>query len=125
MSNQSPNPNNPAEYCSTIPPLQQIQSSGAMASLPPTVMVPVGVPKTPGSEGSLAREQRRVCFADGILPNGEAAESPKPPATSPAPSRPLAVSQCANKSSTADSSEVRSAPQVKKYFILQFVEEEH
>uniref|UniRef100_A0A8K9WQJ9 Zinc finger FYVE domain-containing protein n=1 Tax=Oncorhynchus mykiss TaxID=8022 RepID=A0A8K9WQJ9_ONCMY len=100
MSNQSPNPNNPAEYCSTIPPLQQIQSSGAMASLPPTVMVPVGVPKTPGSEGSLAREQRRVCFADGILPNGEAAESPKPPATSPAPSRPLAVSQCANKSST-------------------------
>uniref|UniRef100_A0A8K9WWD1 Zinc finger FYVE domain-containing protein n=1 Tax=Oncorhynchus mykiss TaxID=8022 RepID=A0A8K9WWD1_ONCMY len=108
MSNQSPNPNNPAEYCSTIPPLQQIQSSGAMASLPPTVMVPVGVPKTPGSEGSLAREQRRVCFADGILPNGEAAESPKPPATSPAPSRPLAVSQCANKSSTADSSEALS-----------------
>uniref|UniRef100_A0AAZ3RIM9 FYVE-type domain-containing protein n=1 Tax=Oncorhynchus tshawytscha TaxID=74940 RepID=A0AAZ3RIM9_ONCTS len=35
----------------------------------------------------------RVCFADGILPNGEAVESPKPPATSPAPSRPLAVSQ--------------------------------
>uniref|UniRef100_A0A8C7I6M7 FYVE-type domain-containing protein n=1 Tax=Oncorhynchus kisutch TaxID=8019 RepID=A0A8C7I6M7_ONCKI len=56
--------------------------------------------------GSLTREQRRVCFADGILPNGEAAESPKPPATSPAPSRPLAISQCSNKSSTADSSEV-------------------
>uniref|UniRef100_A0A674CNK0 Zinc finger, FYVE domain containing 9a n=1 Tax=Salmo trutta TaxID=8032 RepID=A0A674CNK0_SALTR len=103
-SNQSPNPNNPAEYCSTIPPLQQVQASGALASLPPTVMVPVGVPKTPSSEGSLAREQRRVCFADGILPNGEAAESPKPPATSPAPSRPLAVSQCSNKSSTALSS---------------------
>uniref|UniRef100_A0AAZ3QRJ8 FYVE-type domain-containing protein n=1 Tax=Oncorhynchus tshawytscha TaxID=74940 RepID=A0AAZ3QRJ8_ONCTS len=80
MSNQSPNSNNPAEYCSTIPPLQQIQSSGTLSSLPPTVMVPVGVPKTPGS---LAREQRRVCFADGILPNGEAVESPKPPATSP------------------------------------------
>uniref|UniRef100_A0A4W5K7E7 Zinc finger, FYVE domain containing 9a n=1 Tax=Hucho hucho TaxID=62062 RepID=A0A4W5K7E7_9TELE len=113
-SNQNPNPNNPAEYCSTIPPLQQVQASGAMASLPPTVMVPVGVPKTPSSEGSLAREQRRVCFADGILPNGEAAESPKPHATSPAPSRPLAVSQCSNKSSAADSSEVRLAPQVKK-----------
>uniref|UniRef100_A0AAZ3PFX4 FYVE-type domain-containing protein n=1 Tax=Oncorhynchus tshawytscha TaxID=74940 RepID=A0AAZ3PFX4_ONCTS len=97
MSNQSPNSNNPAEYCSTIPPLQQIQSSGTLSSLPPTVMVPVGVPKTPGS---LAREQRRVCFADGILPNGEAVESPKPPATSPAPSRPLAVSQSSNKSST-------------------------
>ncbi|XP_029561901.1 zinc finger FYVE domain-containing protein 9 isoform X1 [Salmo trutta] len=108
-SNQSPNPNNPAEYCSTIPPLQQVQASGALASLPPTVMVPVGVPKTPSSEGSLAREQRRVCFADGILPNGEAAESPKPPATSPAPSRPLAVSQCSNKSSTADSSEALSS----------------
>uniref|UniRef100_A0A674CNG4 Zinc finger, FYVE domain containing 9a n=1 Tax=Salmo trutta TaxID=8032 RepID=A0A674CNG4_SALTR len=58
--------------------------------------------------GSLAREQRRVCFADGILPNGEAAESPKPPATSPAPSRPLAVSQCSNKSSTADSLHINS-----------------
>ncbi|KAM9459354.1 zinc finger FYVE domain-containing protein 9-like isoform 2-T5 [Salvelinus alpinus] len=107
-SNQSPNPNNPAEYCSTIPPLQQVQASGALASLPPTVMVPVAVPKTPSSEGSLAREQRRVCFADGILPNGEVAESPKPPATSPAPSRPLAVSQCSNKSSAADSSEALS-----------------
>uniref|UniRef100_A0AAZ3R9P9 Zinc finger FYVE domain-containing protein 9 n=1 Tax=Oncorhynchus tshawytscha TaxID=74940 RepID=A0AAZ3R9P9_ONCTS len=52
MSNQSPNSNNPAEYCSTIPPLQQIQSSGTLSSLPPTVMVPVGVPKTPGSEGN-------------------------------------------------------------------------
>ncbi|XP_064869893.1 zinc finger FYVE domain-containing protein 9-like isoform X2 [Oncorhynchus nerka] len=110
MSNQSPNSNNPAEYCSTIPPLQQIQSSGTLTSPPPTVMVPVGVPKTPGSEGSLAREQRRVCFADGILPNGEAAESTKSPATSPAPSRPLAVSQCSNKSSTADSSEASPAP---------------
>ncbi|CAB1325763.1 unnamed protein product, partial [Coregonus sp. 'balchen'] len=94
-SNQSPNPNNPAEYCSTIPPLQQVQASGALASLP-TVMVPVGVPKTPGSEGSLAREQRRVWFADGILPNGEAAESPKP------------HSQCSNKFSAADSSEASS-----------------
>uniref|UniRef100_A0A674CNI2 Zinc finger, FYVE domain containing 9a n=1 Tax=Salmo trutta TaxID=8032 RepID=A0A674CNI2_SALTR len=81
-SNQSPNPNNPAEYCSTIPPLQQVQASGALASLPPTVMVPVGVPKTPSSEGSLAREQRRVCFADGILPNGEAtAEQLLPPSS--------------------------------------------
>lgn len=48
---QSPNPNNPAEYCSTIPPLQQAQASGALSSPPPTVMVPVGVLKHPGAEG--------------------------------------------------------------------------
>uniref|UniRef100_A0A3Q2VBB3 Zinc finger, FYVE domain containing 9a n=1 Tax=Haplochromis burtoni TaxID=8153 RepID=A0A3Q2VBB3_HAPBU len=75
-SNQSPNPNNPAEYCSTIPPLQQAQASGVLSSPPPTVMVPVGVLKQPGS---VSREQRRVWFADGVLPNGDAAESPKPP----------------------------------------------
>uniref|UniRef100_A0A671VFY5 Zinc finger FYVE-type containing 9 n=1 Tax=Sparus aurata TaxID=8175 RepID=A0A671VFY5_SPAAU len=78
-SNQSPNPNNPAEYCSTIPPLQQAQASGVLSSPPPTVMVPVGVLKQPGNEGSLSREQRRVWFADGVLPNGDTAESPKPP----------------------------------------------
>uniref|UniRef100_A0A668SQ53 Zinc finger, FYVE domain containing 9a n=1 Tax=Oreochromis aureus TaxID=47969 RepID=A0A668SQ53_OREAU len=82
-SNQSPNPNNPAEYCSTIPPLQQAQASGVLSSPPPTVMVPVGVLKQPGS---VSREQRRVWFADGVLPNGDAAESPKPPTSSSAPS---------------------------------------
>lgn len=51
-SNQSPNPNNPAEYCSTIPPLQQAQASGVLCSPPPTVMVPVGVLKQPGNEGT-------------------------------------------------------------------------
>uniref|UniRef100_A0A4W6FSK4 Zinc finger FYVE-type containing 9 n=1 Tax=Lates calcarifer TaxID=8187 RepID=A0A4W6FSK4_LATCA len=82
-SNQSPNPNNPAEYCSTIPPLQQAQASGVLSSPPPTVMVPVGVLKQPGNEGSLSREQRRVWFADGVLPNGDTTESPKPPTSSP------------------------------------------
>ncbi|KAE8290616.1 Zinc finger FYVE domain-containing protein 9 [Larimichthys crocea] len=105
-SNQSPNPNNPAEYCSTIPPLQQAQASGVLSSPPPTVMVPVGVLKQPGNEGSLTREQRRVWFADGVLPNGDAAaESPKPPASSPAPSQSLAISTYSNKSSTSESSE--------------------
>ncbi|OCT82744.1 zinc finger FYVE domain-containing protein 9 [Xenopus laevis] len=74
---QSPNPNNPAEYCSTIPPMQQAQASGALSSPPPTVMVPVGVLKHPGTEGSQSKEQRRVWFADGILPNGETADSEK------------------------------------------------
>lgn len=103
--NQSPNPNNPAEYCSTIPPLQQAQASGALSSPPPTVMVPVGVLKQPGSEGSLPREQRRVWFADGILPNGEATDSSKAPAANPNPSQPVATSQNSNKSSGANASE--------------------
>lgn len=105
-SNQSPNPNNPAEYCSTIPPLQQAQASGVLSSPPPTVMVPVGVLKQPGNEGSVSREQRRVWFADGVLPNGDAAESLKPPTSSSAPSQSLAI----NKSSTSESSEAAHTP---------------
>lgn len=109
-SNQSPNPNNPAEYCSTIPPLQQAQASGVLSSPPPTVMVPVGVLKQPGNEGSLSREQRRVWFADGVLPNGDTAESPKPATSSPAPSQSLAISTYSNKSSTSESSETAHTP---------------
>uniref|UniRef100_A0A671VG09 Zinc finger FYVE-type containing 9 n=1 Tax=Sparus aurata TaxID=8175 RepID=A0A671VG09_SPAAU len=109
-SNQSPNPNNPAEYCSTIPPLQQAQASGVLSSPPPTVMVPVGVLKQPGNEGSLSREQRRVWFADGVLPNGDTAESPKPPTSSPVPSQSLAISTYSNKSSTLESSEASHTP---------------
>uniref|UniRef100_A0AAX7UDA8 FYVE-type domain-containing protein n=1 Tax=Astatotilapia calliptera TaxID=8154 RepID=A0AAX7UDA8_ASTCA len=56
----SPNPNVPSEYCSTIPPLQQ-----ARATLPFSVLL--GCP----------REQKRVWFADGILPNGEVADTAK------------------------------------------------
>ncbi|XP_017266453.1 zinc finger FYVE domain-containing protein 9 isoform X3 [Kryptolebias marmoratus] len=104
-SNQSPNPNNPAEYCSTIPPLQQAQASGVLSSPPPTVMVPVGVLKQPGNEGSISRDQRRVWFADGVPPNRDAAESSKPSTSSSAPSQARAVSTFSNKSSTAESSE--------------------
>ncbi|KAM9845229.1 zinc finger FYVE domain-containing protein 9 [Aulostomus maculatus] len=109
-NNQSPNPNNPAEYCSTIPPLQQAQASGVLSSPPPTVMVPVGVLKQPGNEGSLSREQRRVWFADGVLPNGDTAESPKPPTSSPAPSQSLAISTYSNKTSGPESSEAAHTP---------------
>ncbi|XP_056388214.1 zinc finger FYVE domain-containing protein 9 [Hyla sarda] len=98
---QSPNPNNPAEYCSTIPPMQQAQASGALSSPPPTVMVPVGVLKHPGTEGSQSREQRRVWFADGILPNGEAADAGKV-STAPAAGN-LTVSHDTNKSSPSNS----------------------
>ncbi|XP_034038815.1 zinc finger FYVE domain-containing protein 9 isoform X2 [Thalassophryne amazonica] len=109
-SNQSPNPNNPAEYCSTIPPLQQAQASGVLSSPPPTVMVPVGVLKPSNSEGSLTREQRRVWFADGILPNGDATETPKPPTSGPAPSQSLAISTYSNKSSTSETLEAAHTP---------------
>ncbi|XP_078417238.1 zinc finger FYVE domain-containing protein 9 isoform X1 [Cetorhinus maximus] len=91
-SASSPNPNNPAEYCSTIPPLQQAQASGALSSPPPTVMVPVGVLKHPGTEVTQPKEQRRVWFADGILPNGEVADAVKLSASGPSPTGPLAVS---------------------------------
>uniref|UniRef100_A0A673BRE1 Zinc finger, FYVE domain containing 9a n=1 Tax=Sphaeramia orbicularis TaxID=375764 RepID=A0A673BRE1_9TELE len=101
-SNQSPNPNNPAEYCSTIPPLQQAQASGVLSSPPPTVMVPVGVLKQSGNEASLSREQRRVWFADGVLPNGDTAESPKPQTSSPAPSQSLAISSYSNNEQIAE-----------------------
>uniref|UniRef100_A0A8C4ZKS1 Zinc finger, FYVE domain containing 9a n=1 Tax=Gadus morhua TaxID=8049 RepID=A0A8C4ZKS1_GADMO len=88
-SGAQPNPNNPAEYCSTVPPLQQAQASGALGSPPPTVMVPVGVLKPACSEGLLTREQRRVWFADGLLPNGDGTESSKtPPNPVPDPVRP-------------------------------------
>ncbi|XP_072372269.1 zinc finger FYVE domain-containing protein 16 isoform X2 [Scyliorhinus torazame] len=73
----SPNPNIPSEYCSTVPPLQQVQASGTLNSPPPTVMVPVSVLKHPRNEstGICSREHRRVWFADGILPNGEVADT--------------------------------------------------
>ncbi|KAJ4936757.1 hypothetical protein JOQ06_001343 [Pogonophryne albipinna] len=109
-TNHSPNPNNPSEYCSTIPPLQQAQASGALSSPPPTVMVPVGVLKPAGNEGTLTREQRRVWFADGLLPNGDASESPKPASSSPAPSHSMAISTYSNKSCTAEHSEASHTP---------------
>nr|XP_061800675.1 zinc finger FYVE domain-containing protein 16-like [Nerophis lumbriciformis] len=77
----SPNPNVPSEYCSTIPPLQQARAAGTLTSAPPTVMVPVSALKQPSSDGG-TREHKRVWFADGILPNGEVADTTKLSATS-------------------------------------------
>ncbi|XP_071321437.1 zinc finger FYVE domain-containing protein 16 [Trachinotus anak] len=77
----SPNPNVPSEYCSTIPPLQQARAAGTLNSPPPTVMVPVSVLKNPNND-SCPREQKRVWFADGILPNGEVADTTKLSVTS-------------------------------------------
>jgi len=63
-------PNNPSEYCSTIPPPLQVAS----AETPPlTVMVPTGVLRKQGSvRGST--ETKQVMFSDGIRPGGDLAE---------------------------------------------------
>jgi len=58
---RQPNPNNPMEYCSTIPPLQQLAGS---LPPPPTVMVPVGVLKREGSKHR-TEGQKSVIFSDG------------------------------------------------------------
>lgn len=46
-SSMQPNPNNPMEYCSTVPPLLQVAGSSHHQTAP-TVMVPVGVLKREG-----------------------------------------------------------------------------
>ncbi|XP_077479129.1 uncharacterized protein LOC144091025 isoform X3 [Stigmatopora argus] len=76
MSPTGHNPNVPSEYCSSIPPWQQARAADNLTSVPPTVMVPVSALKQPSSDGGL-REQKRVWFADGILPNGEVADTAK------------------------------------------------
>ncbi|UXI18193.1 Krueppel-like factor 2 [Sarcoptes scabiei] len=102
-----PDPNNPAEYCSTIPPLEQISRT---VSNPPTVMVPVGVLKRPGSSSmrrsnnsneSSSNESRenakQVMFSDGVRPGGDLVESPglmnRPPVIFPADEKPIQRAQ--------------------------------
>ncbi|GBL91933.1 Zinc finger FYVE domain-containing protein 9 [Araneus ventricosus] len=68
-----PHPNNPDDYCSTIPPLQQIQSSGPRP--PPTVMVPIGVLKRGNKP---RREPKQVIFSDGIRPGGDLTDLTEP-----------------------------------------------
>ena len=58
---RNPNPANPMEYCSTLPPQQQVSPNSAQ---PPTVMVPSGVLK----RGPRSSERKSVIFSDGIRP---------------------------------------------------------
>uniref|UniRef100_T1HBW8 FYVE-type domain-containing protein n=1 Tax=Rhodnius prolixus TaxID=13249 RepID=T1HBW8_RHOPR len=48
---RQPNPNNPMEYCSTIPPLQQAAST--INQPPPSVLVPTGVLKREGGKSTM------------------------------------------------------------------------
>lgn len=61
-----PNPNNPMEYCSQIPPLLQQQQVATASNVPISVMVPVGVLKREGATRS--RKEKQVMFSDGIRP---------------------------------------------------------
>lgn len=61
----SPDPNNPMEYCSRLPPHQQVSSQ--QGATPYSVMVPVGVLKREGSSKS-TRKEKNVIFSDGIRP---------------------------------------------------------
>ncbi|XP_058812560.1 zinc finger FYVE domain-containing protein 9 [Topomyia yanbarensis] len=69
-SSRQPNPNNPMEYCSTVPPFQQANSQ---PQSPISVMVPVGVLKRAGAPRS-GRKEKTVIFSDGIRPGCDLTE---------------------------------------------------
>lgn len=64
---RNPNPANPMEYCSTLPPQQQVNVT---ATQPPVVMVP-GVLK----RGPRTSERKSVIFSDGIRPGTDLDET--------------------------------------------------
>ncbi|XP_058115928.1 zinc finger FYVE domain-containing protein 9 [Anopheles ziemanni] len=70
---RQPNPNNPMEYCSVIPPLQQAAAAGSQPQSPISVMVPVGVLKRAGAPRSM-RKDKNVIFSDGIRPGCDLTE---------------------------------------------------
>ncbi|XP_024419292.2 zinc finger FYVE domain-containing protein 16 [Desmodus rotundus] len=63
---------NHSEECATIQPLQETQTSSV-----PSPTLPISALKQPSVEGLCSKEQKRVWFADGILPNGEVADTTK------------------------------------------------
>lgn len=67
---RQPNPNNPMEYCSVIPPHQQVSQS---SSVPISVMVPIGVLKREGQPRG-NRKDKNVIFSDGIRPGCDLTE---------------------------------------------------
>lgn len=65
---------NHSDECATTQPLQETQTSSVPSS--PTTL-PISALKQPSVEGLCSKEQKRVWFADGILPNGEVADTAK------------------------------------------------
>uniref|UniRef100_A0A663N7J2 Zinc finger FYVE domain-containing protein n=1 Tax=Athene cunicularia TaxID=194338 RepID=A0A663N7J2_ATHCN len=72
-----PNSSISSEGSSGVPPLEEAQISGRARSPSPSALLPISVLKQPSIEGPCPKEQRRVWFADGILPNGEVADTTK------------------------------------------------
>ncbi|XP_055418806.1 zinc finger FYVE domain-containing protein 16 isoform X3 [Bubalus kerabau] len=64
---------NHSDECATVQPLQETQTS----SIPSPTTLPISALKQPSVEGLCSKEQKRVWFADGILPNGEVADTTK------------------------------------------------
>ncbi|XP_059132375.1 zinc finger FYVE domain-containing protein 16 isoform X1 [Peromyscus eremicus] len=64
---------NQSNDCATTQPLQETHTS----SIPSPTTLPISALKQPNVEGACSKEQRRVWFADGILPNGEVADTAK------------------------------------------------
>lgn len=64
---------NHSNECATDQPLQETQTS----STPSPTTLPISALKQPNVEGPCSKEQKRVWFADGILPNGEVADTTK------------------------------------------------
>nr|XP_019583763.1 PREDICTED: zinc finger FYVE domain-containing protein 16 isoform X2 [Rhinolophus sinicus] len=64
---------NHSDECATIQPLQETQTS----SIPSPTTLPISALKQSNVEGLCSKEQKRVWFADGILPNGEVADTAK------------------------------------------------
>ncbi|XP_051028559.1 zinc finger FYVE domain-containing protein 16 [Acomys russatus] len=69
---------NHSNDCATAQPLQETQTSNT----PSPTTLPISALKQPNAEGLCSREQKRVWFADGILPNGEVADTTKLPSGS-------------------------------------------
>ncbi|XP_023585235.1 zinc finger FYVE domain-containing protein 16 isoform X2 [Trichechus manatus latirostris] len=64
---------NHSDDCATVQALQETQTS---SNTSPTAL-PISALKQPSVEGLCSKEQKRVWFADGILPNGEVADTTK------------------------------------------------
>ncbi|XP_045422058.1 zinc finger FYVE domain-containing protein 16 [Lemur catta] len=64
---------NHSDECAAVQLPQETQTS----SIPSPTTLPVSALKQPNAEGPCSKEQKRVWFADGILPNGEVADTTK------------------------------------------------
>ncbi|XP_076995418.1 zinc finger FYVE domain-containing protein 16 [Tamandua tetradactyla] len=64
---------NQSDECATCQPFQETQTS----SIPSPTALPVSALRQPSGDGLCSKEQKRVWFADGILPNGEVADTTK------------------------------------------------